>query len=104
MRSPLTIFGFCVALAGCAAETERQSLGYGDYVALRSAWPRDREFDARRRGSQPRRSGKAGHREAAAWSGQTGVRRQAVLESIGSISPTAPRTVAPRCVCSAPCS
>ena len=34
MRSPLTIFGFCVALAGCAIETERQSLGYGDYVAL----------------------------------------------------------------------
>ena len=28
------IFGFCLALAGCAVDTERQSLGYGDYVAL----------------------------------------------------------------------
>ena len=34
MRCPLTMIGFCVALAGCAIETERQSLGYGDYVAL----------------------------------------------------------------------
>ena len=34
MRSPLTIFGVCLALAGCAVDTERQSLGYGDYVAL----------------------------------------------------------------------
>jgi len=31
---PFTIIGFCIALAGCAIETERQSLGYGDYVAL----------------------------------------------------------------------
>ena len=34
MRCPFTIIGFCVALAGCALETERQSLGYVDYVAL----------------------------------------------------------------------
>ena len=34
MRGPFTIIGFCVALAGCAVDTERQSLGYGDYVAL----------------------------------------------------------------------
>ena len=26
--------GLCVTLAGCALETERQSLGYGDYAAL----------------------------------------------------------------------
>ena len=26
--------GLCLSVAGCALETERQSLGYGDYVAL----------------------------------------------------------------------
>ena len=37
----------CLTLAGCALET-RQSLGYGlRGFELRSAWPRDREFDAR---------------------------------------------------------
>ena len=34
MRCPFTMIGFYVALAGCAEDTERQSLGYGDYVAL----------------------------------------------------------------------
>jgi hypothetical protein len=34
MRGPFTIIGFCVAVAGCAVETERQSLGYGDYAVL----------------------------------------------------------------------
>jgi hypothetical protein len=34
VRAPFAIVGFCLALAGCAVETERQSLGYGDYVAL----------------------------------------------------------------------
>jgi hypothetical protein len=29
-----TRIGLCLILAGCALETERQSLGYGDYVAL----------------------------------------------------------------------
>jgi hypothetical protein len=29
-----THIGLCVILTGCALETERQSLGYGDYVAL----------------------------------------------------------------------
>jgi hypothetical protein len=29
-----TRVGLCATLAGCALETERQSLGYGDYVAL----------------------------------------------------------------------
>ena len=33
MRSAL-IPSLYLALVGCAAETERQSLGYGDYVAL----------------------------------------------------------------------
>jgi hypothetical protein len=32
--SLITRVGLCVTLAGCALETERQSLGYGDYVAL----------------------------------------------------------------------
>ena len=34
MRSPTAIIGLCLALGGCAISTERQSLGYGDYVAL----------------------------------------------------------------------
>jgi hypothetical protein len=34
VRGPFVIIGLCLALAGCALETERQSLGYGDYVAL----------------------------------------------------------------------
>ena len=33
MRAAL-ITSVCLALAGCAIDTERQSLGYGDYVAL----------------------------------------------------------------------
>ena len=32
MRAAL-ITSLCLALAGCAVDTERQSLGYGDYVA-----------------------------------------------------------------------
>ena len=34
MLALITRVGLCVTLAGCALETERQSLGYGDYVAL----------------------------------------------------------------------
>ena len=34
MLALITRVGLCLALAGCALETERQSLGYGDYVAL----------------------------------------------------------------------
>ena len=34
MLGLFTRIGLCVILAGCAVETERQSLGYGDYVAL----------------------------------------------------------------------
>ena len=34
MRGPFMIIGLCLALGGCALSTERQSLGYGDYVAL----------------------------------------------------------------------
>ena len=34
MIGMFTRIGLCVTLAGCALETERQSLGYGDYVAL----------------------------------------------------------------------
>jgi hypothetical protein len=34
VRGPFAIIGLCVALVGCAVDTERQSLGYGDYVAL----------------------------------------------------------------------
>ena len=34
MRNPFAILGLCLAVGGCAISTERQSLGYGDYVAL----------------------------------------------------------------------
>ena len=34
MRSSIAIIGLCLALGACAIITERQSLGYGDYVAL----------------------------------------------------------------------
>jgi hypothetical protein len=35
MRLQLTILSaLCFSLAGCAIETQRSSLGYGDYVAL----------------------------------------------------------------------
>jgi hypothetical protein len=34
VRGPIAIIGLCLALAGCALEKERQSLGYGDYAAL----------------------------------------------------------------------
>lgn len=32
MRRPLTIIVLACALTGCAAYTERRSLGYGDYL------------------------------------------------------------------------
>ena len=96
MRSPLMIFGFCLILAGCALETERQSLGYGDYVALscdrlgqetvnlmRAAADRSHHLTCRR-------SSKARHREAAAWSGQTGLCREAVLGSSVSSNKNGP--------------
>ncbi len=34
MRSVSAGVAFCILLGGCAGYTERQSLGYGDYVAF----------------------------------------------------------------------
>ena len=34
MRAAFMLFGLCTAVGGCAATSERQSLGYGDYVAF----------------------------------------------------------------------
>jgi hypothetical protein len=33
MRATCTIVALCLVIGGCAASTDRQSLGYGDYVA-----------------------------------------------------------------------
>lgn len=34
MRAAAPLVTFCFLLGGCASYTERQSLGYGDYVAF----------------------------------------------------------------------
>ena len=34
MRGSFAIFALYLALGGCAVSTERQALGYGDYLAL----------------------------------------------------------------------
>ena len=34
MRAASAIVALCLALAGCAVVSERQSLGYGDYVGF----------------------------------------------------------------------
>ncbi len=34
MRTVLVLFAVCLLLGGCASTSERQSLGYGDYVAF----------------------------------------------------------------------
>lgn len=34
MRAQLALVPLCLLLGGCAGYTERQSLGYGDYVAF----------------------------------------------------------------------
>lgn len=34
MRAACTIAALCMVIGGCAASTDRQSLGYGDYVAF----------------------------------------------------------------------
>ena len=33
MRATCTIVALCLIICGCAASTDRQSLGYGDYVS-----------------------------------------------------------------------
>ena len=34
MRACYAMFVFCVAISGCTVNTERQQLGYGDYISL----------------------------------------------------------------------
>jgi hypothetical protein len=34
MRAAAALFTLCILLGGCAGYAERQSLGYGDYVAF----------------------------------------------------------------------